>query len=111
MTLPPPDSLNTDPNAVSPAPTNAPVYQGDQPKPPGSFSAQISDRVRIELLDVNFVECKELEVATVRFTPNGTSDDFTIIMSSEGEFRQVSLEVVTGLADVESDPNKFGRAK
>jgi prepilin-type N-terminal cleavage/methylation domain-containing protein len=99
-----------DADAATPEPEQ-PVDAVEPPKPAGGFSAQISDRVRIELLDVNFAEFKDEDIARVRFAANGTCDEFTMIMSSEGEYRQVSTEAVTGLAEVESDPRNFGRAK
>lgn len=71
------------------------------------FSAHLSDRIVIDLLDVNFLEFKDEEEARVRFYPNGTSDEFTIVMRSDkNEWRKISLEPVTGLSDFETDPNK-----
>lgn len=73
----------------------------------GNFSAKISQYIRIDLLDVNFLEYKDEELAQVRFYPNGTSDEFTIVLSNDkNEWRKISLEVVTGLPDVQTDPNK-----
>lgn len=70
-----------------------------------SFSAKLPDNVAVELLDVNFVDHMEISEARIRFHPNGTSDEFTIIMRSEdGEARKVSLEVVTGLATMDVLP-------
>ena len=72
------------------------------------FSASLSDHIVIEMLDVNFFEMKNEEEARVRFYPNGTSDDFTIILRSDkNEWRKITLEVVTGLAEVEVDPRKW----
>jgi prepilin-type N-terminal cleavage/methylation domain-containing protein len=65
-------------------------------------SAQWPDRVMLEMLDINFVEYKDAEEARVRFFPNGTCDELTIILRSErNEYRKISLEVTTGLAEVE----------
>jgi prepilin-type N-terminal cleavage/methylation domain-containing protein len=72
------------------------------PKSAGGFSAQISGEVRLELLDVNFTEYKEQDMARVRFYPNGTSDEFTMIMAQGGEYRKITLEVVTGLASMDT---------
>lgn len=73
----------------------------------GSFSAKISDRIQIKLIDVNFVDFTDAEMAAVRFFPNGTSDEFTIVLTDDqNEWRMISLEVVTGLADVETDMQK-----
>ena len=70
----------------------------------GKFSATIPDNVGIEMLNVNFgEELREAEQASVNFYPNGTSDEFTIVLSSnEQEAQKISLEVVTGLVNVES---------
>lgn len=63
------------------------------------FSARLSENVAVELLDVNFRDHMELGEARVRFHPNGTSDDFTIVLRSpSGERRTVTLDVLTGLA-------------
>jgi hypothetical protein len=65
------------------------------------FSAQLPDTVGIEMLDVNFVDFMGSDVARVRFYPNGTSDEFTVILKHDGERRKITLEVVTGLAKVD----------
>lgn len=76
----------------------------------GSWSGKLSEQIKIEMLDVNFWPLKDEELAQVKFYPNGTSDEFTIVLNKDGqEWRKISLEVVTGLADVETDPNKFLR--
>ncbi|MDQ6632020.1 MAG: hypothetical protein M3Y82_09735 [Verrucomicrobiota bacterium] len=66
------------------------------------FSATLPENIFIELLGVNFVELQDADVARVKFYPNGTSDEFTILIRSDrGEMRKISLEIVTALADVE----------
>ncbi|HPU56377.1 MAG TPA: hypothetical protein PLH97_08865, partial [Verrucomicrobiota bacterium] len=70
--------------------------------------AVFGDNVTIEMLDVNLTECKALESVRVRFFPNGTSDEMTLILrSSRNEWRKISLEVTTGLASLQTDPLKF----
>ncbi|MDA1275160.1 MAG: prepilin-type N-terminal cleavage/methylation domain-containing protein [Verrucomicrobia bacterium] len=65
------------------------------------FSSQFPDGVAVKLLYVNLKDKMELPEARVRFYPNGTCDEFTIILySGEGE-RKISLDVVTGLSDLE----------
>lgn len=69
------------------------------PKP---FSGALDDSVSIELLDINFTEMKDEEVARVRFHPNGTCDEFTIVMRiGSTAWRKISLEVVTGIPRLE----------
>lgn len=80
------------------------------PTPPASaqnFSARISDDVYIEELAVNFLPYKDADEARVRFYPNGTSDEFTIILNYRGKLRKISLEVITGLADIDSEPRRW----
>jgi hypothetical protein len=36
----------------------------------------------------------------VRFFANGTSDEMTLVLSSAGEYRKITLEVTTALASV-----------
>jgi hypothetical protein len=36
----------------------------------------------------------------VRFFANGTSDEMTLVLSSGGEYRKITLEVTTALASV-----------
>lgn len=68
----------------------------------GDFSAHLHPDIKIELLDINLVPMIDQAEARARFFPNGTSDDFAIVLSSsEGEVRQISLEVLTGLASME----------
>jgi prepilin-type N-terminal cleavage/methylation domain-containing protein len=65
-------------------------------------SVKLPDNIAIETLGVNFVELREADEARVHFYANGTSDEFTIVLrSDESEVRMITLELVTGLADVE----------
>ena len=72
----------------------------------GTFSAAgktftFPENVRIEILGVNFIELQDAEEATIRFFPNGTSDEFAMVLhSDEMEVVKISLDVVTGMADV-----------
>jgi prepilin-type N-terminal cleavage/methylation domain-containing protein len=71
-------------------------------------SAQLSNRVQFEMLDVNLTEYRDADEAKVRFYPDGRCDELTIILLSDGgERREISLELTTSLANVESDPLKF----
>ena len=90
----------------------APEAGGFSPSPqaaPGSgTSAVLPEDVHIEMLDINLLEYGRSDQARVRFFPNGTSDEMTLVLRSDkGEWRKIWLEVVTGLADWESDPQKF----
>jgi prepilin-type N-terminal cleavage/methylation domain-containing protein len=65
------------------------------------FVAHLHEDIAVRLLYVNLKDQMEAEEARVRFYPNGTSDEFTIILEAKGEIRKISLECVTGLPDVE----------
>jgi hypothetical protein len=72
-------------------------------------SAKIED-AQIQMLDVNLLEYKGADIAKVRFYPNGTSDEMTLILLSDGnQQRGIVLETTTGMASVlgEADLEKL----
>jgi len=73
------------------------------------LSAHIPADIQIEMVDVNLTEYKDSEmIVPIRFFPNGTCDEFTLILHDDkGQYRKIALEYTTGLADVESDYTKF----
>ena len=75
----------------------------------GSFSMRLPDGVVVEGLGVNGEDWTEDEVARVRFYPNGTCDEMSVVLyePESGKRRNIYLEVVTGLSDIETDPSKF----
>jgi prepilin-type N-terminal cleavage/methylation domain-containing protein len=99
-----PNAPATRETAPAPVPGASSGSGTSLPSDPGhgiGFTAQLSDRVSIEMCDVNFGEYKDLDEARVHFYPNGTSDQFTLVLRSDhGDYRKISLEVVTALADV-----------
>ena len=64
-------------------------------------STHFGDGVVIDMLDVNLTEYKNADEAQVRFFPNGTSDEMTLILHSGDQYRKISLEVTTGLASLQ----------
>jgi len=71
--------------------------------PAGSgLSTKFSDQLTLQMLDVNLSEYKDADLAYVRFYPNGTCDEMTLILQSNETTRQkgVRLEVTTGLASI-----------
>lgn len=55
----------------------------------------------IEMLDVNLQECKDFDTAKVRFFPNGTCDEMTLVLrSNNNEWRKITLEITTALPTV-----------
>jgi Tfp pilus assembly protein FimT len=66
-----------------------------------AYSAQLHEEVAVKLIFVNFKDQMEAPEVRVRFYPNGTSEEFTLVLlSPEGE-RKIGLDIVTGRADVE----------
>lgn len=64
-------------------------------------SAQIPEDFVIEMLDINLSEYRESDWARVRFYPNGTSDEMTLIVRSpKNEWKKITTEVTTGVVDV-----------
>lgn len=84
-----------------------PELEGEGEAPPprpafAPFSVTLSDTIVIELLDVNFLESKDAEQVRIRFHPNSTADEFTIVLRSPSdEWRKISIEVTTALATLE----------
>ena len=73
-------------------------------------AGQFSEDIFIEMLDINLLEYRESDVARVRFFPNGTCDELTLILrSSHNEWRAITLEVTTARVGIQSDPQKFGQ--
>lgn len=56
--------------------------------------------VNIEGLGINGMDFTESDEAFVHFFPNGTSDQMTLVLSSGGNYRKITLEVTTALASV-----------
>jgi prepilin-type N-terminal cleavage/methylation domain-containing protein len=103
---PPPNATPSSP-ASGAADGGEPPVKTYAPKGPYISSAQLSGELRIEMVDVNFTDYKDADLARVRFYPNGTCDEMTLVLHSDLEYRKISLEVVTSLVQVESDINNF----
>ncbi len=75
----------------------------------GSFSVKLPEGVVIEALLTDGEDATEAEVGRVHFRSNGTCDEMNVVLycPEKNERRQIWLEVVTGLADIETDPAKF----
>ena len=63
-------------------------------------AAEFDSSVVIEGLGINNFDYTDSEEARVRFFANGTSDEMTLVLSSVGEYRKITLEVTTALASV-----------
>src|SRR5262249_1799383 len=65
-------------------------------------STTLETGVEIAMLDINLGDYGASDSALVRFFPNGTSDELTLILVSGGEYRKITLEPTTALPSVES---------
>ena len=98
--------------AATPPPlANDDSLEFDRPAPvvASGSSVQFADSIVIEDLDINKVQggFKDVDAAYVRFFPNGTCDELSLVIRFEDHWRQIKLEVSTGLASVETDAHKF----
>lgn len=90
------------------AAASAPTAEGETGERPAvtpgtGATAEIPDDFVIEMLDINLSEYRESEWARVRFYPNGTSDEMTLVLrSNKNEWKKITLEVTTGLASVDN---------
>jgi len=96
------------------APIDAPV--ANRPAPVAGkvdlklkYPAKLPDGVVVEGLGLSGEDWTEDPVARVRFYPNGTSDEMSIVLyePETNERRNIWLEVITGLPELETDPTKF----
>jgi prepilin-type N-terminal cleavage/methylation domain-containing protein len=72
------------------------------------YPAKLPAGVWVEGLFINGLDWTEDEEARVRFYPDGTSDAMSLFLESDqSEFRNIWLEVVTGLPEVETDRHRF----
>jgi prepilin-type N-terminal cleavage/methylation domain-containing protein len=70
---------------------------------PGAYpQKQLPNDVIIDILGVNFIQFERADEARVCFFPNGTSDEFTIVLhSSGGKYEKISLDTITALPDIQ----------
>ncbi len=82
------------------APPDAPTGETTTTASNGSAlnSTHFDDSIAIDMLDINLSKCKEASQALVRFFPDGTSDEMTLIIHAGDQYRKITLEVTTGLA-------------
>jgi type II secretion system protein H len=68
-------------------------------------SSTLPDGVEFAMLDINQQDFGATDGGKVRFFPNGTSDELTIVLHDRERWRKITLEFSTGLASV-SDVDK-----
>jgi prepilin-type N-terminal cleavage/methylation domain-containing protein len=91
-------------NALPPPRGEAPMPQPEgvaasTPIPAGpyaGFPRHLGQDVAIQLVDVNFISRMEAPEARVRFFPNGTCDEFTVVYNFKGKQRTAMADIVTG---------------
>ena len=70
-------------------------------KPNVATSGTIPESIRIEMLDVNMFSFLMQPEARVRFFPDGTCDEFTlIVVSTRHEYTKITLDPVTSIYTV-----------
>ena len=85
-----------------------PVHKTGAAQEWSDASKRLSEKIHIEGLGVNGEDWTEDEEARIRFYPDGTCDEMSLVLlSDKGERCNITLEIVTGLADVETDITKF----
>jgi len=63
-------------------------------------SATLPDGVEFAMLDINLQEYVASKWARVFFYPDGTSDEMTLVLLSQGDQKKITLEFSTALASV-----------
>jgi prepilin-type N-terminal cleavage/methylation domain-containing protein len=86
--------------------SSAEVSTSAPPATGSGLSAQLSQEIIIETLDINMsgVEFNDVDSARVRFYPNGTSDEMRMILFDGRDRMGIELEITTGLAGVVNNP-------
>jgi type II secretion system protein H len=61
-------------------------------------SVTLAEGIAMEGIGINLMDFSETEVSRVRFFPNGTSDELTLVLHSGDDWRKITLEFSTALA-------------
>ena len=88
--------------SVDAAATSGPVTPSTRVGRAVVTAATFDRSVVIEGLGINNWDYTESEEARVHFKANGTSDEMTLVLSSVGEYRKITLEETTALVSVGS---------
>jgi len=64
--------------------------------PYSGFPRHLGEDVIIQMVDVNFISRMDTPEARVRFFPNGTCDEFTVVYNWKGKQRSVMADIITG---------------
>ena len=63
-------------------------------------SSALPDGVEFAMLDINQQDFSASEWGKVRFFPNGTSDELTVVLHDKDAWHKITLEFATGMATV-----------
>ncbi len=64
-------------------------------------SVTLPDGVAMEAIGINLLDFSQTEVSNVRFFPNGTCDELTLVLHSGADWRKITLEFSTAIASAE----------
>ena len=64
-------------------------------------SVKLPDGIAMEAIGINLMDFSQTEESRVWFFPNGTSDELTLVLHSGSDYRKITLEFSTAIADAE----------
>ena len=64
-------------------------------------SVTLPEGVAMEGIGINLMDFSETEVSRVRFFPNGTCDELTLVLHSGADWEKITLEFSTAIASAE----------
>jgi prepilin-type N-terminal cleavage/methylation domain-containing protein len=64
-------------------------------------SVTLPDGIAMEAIGINLMDFSQTEESRVRFFPNGTCDELTLVLHSGTDWRKITLEFSTAIADAE----------
>ena len=64
-------------------------------------SVTLPDGVAMEGIGINLMDFSQTEASSVRFFPNGTCDELTLVLHSGADWRKITLEFSTSIATAE----------
>jgi Tfp pilus assembly protein FimT len=86
-------------NGVSSISYKEAAYPGSAP----SFAREFPEEILYESIDVNTVSFLQSSATAVRFYPNGTSDQFSAVITwNRAEPRLITIDMMTGLAEAKA---------
>ena len=61
-------------------------------------SATLPDNVDLAMLDINLMDFSGSDISRVRFFPNGTCDELTLVLHANDDWEKITLEFSTSIA-------------